>query len=101
MLPTSADARGLQFLGQAIVPSGTTFQNTIVGGLSSITYDERRGVYYAVSDDAQSVRYYTVSLDIRDGRLTNGDVRFESFTRLLAPGGQPYAPASIDPEGLR
>ncbi len=99
-LPPAAEARGPQFLGQAIVPTGTTFRDTTVGGLSSITYDEKRGVYYVVSDDPANVRYYTVGLDIRDGRLTNGDVRFESVTRLLAPGDAAYAPTSIDPEGL-
>jgi hypothetical protein len=88
---------GLQFLGQAIVPTGTRFQDTTVGGLSSITYDEKRGVYYAISDDPADVRFYTVSLDVRDGRLTDGDVRFESVTRLLAP---PYSAANVDPEGL-
>ena len=30
---------GLEFLGQAIVPTGTTFAGTTIGGLSSITYD--------------------------------------------------------------
>ena len=93
----------LEFLGQAIVPTGTTFEGTTVGGLSSITYDARRGVFYAVSDDAsqfQPVRYYTVGLDLGDGRLTDGDVRFEDVTTLLAPDGRPYAPFSLDPEGL-
>ena len=61
---------GLEFLGQAIVPSGTTFAGTRVGGLSSITYDKRRGVYYAVSDDPADVRFYTLRLDVRDGRLS-------------------------------
>jgi hypothetical protein len=90
----------LQFLGQAIVPTGTTFRDTTVGGLSSITYDARRGRYYAVSDDPAAVRYYTLGLRLHDGRLTDGDVRFENVTSLLAPGGAPYAPTEIDPEGL-
>jgi hypothetical protein len=90
----------LQFLGQAIVPTGTTYRATTVGGLSSITYDARRGVYYTVSDDPRAVRYYTVGLDLRDGRLSNDDVRFDNVTSLLAPGGAPYAPTAIDPEGL-
>src|SRR3954463_9358225 len=89
---------GLQFLGQAIVPTGTTFAGTTVGGLSSITYDERRGVYYAVSDDPNAVRFYTVGVDLRDGRLSDGDVQFKGVTSLRAPGGGPYAPTSIDPE---
>ena len=93
----------LQFLGQAIVPTGTAYQGTTVGGLSSITFDPQRNVFYAVSDDPgqfQPARFYTVGLDLSDGRLADGDVRFESVTTLLAPGGQPYAPFSLDPEGL-
>lgn len=93
----------LQFRGQAIVPTGTTYRGTTVGGLSSITYDPARNVFYAVSDDPsqfQPARFYTVGLDLNDGRLTDGDVRFEDVTTLLAPGGQPYAPFSLDPEGL-
>ena len=98
-----AVGRSCEFLGQAIVPTGTTFEGTTVGGLSSITYDSRRGVFYAVSDDPsqfQPVRFYTVGLDVRDGRLADGDVRFKDVTTLLAPDGQPYAPFSLDPEGL-
>ncbi len=91
---------GLEFLGQAIVPSGTTFEGTRVGGLSSITYDARRGVFYAVSDDQADVRFYTLGLDVGDGRLSNGDVRFQAVTNLLAPGDVPYAPGTVDPEGL-
>jgi len=93
----------LQFRGQAIVPTGTSFQGTTVGGLSSITYDSRRDVFYAISDDAsqfQPARFYTLGLGLRDGRLTDGDVRFTGVTTLQAPGGGPYAPFSLDPEGL-
>ncbi|MGZ8647207.1 MAG: esterase-like activity of phytase family protein [Solirubrobacteraceae bacterium] len=96
-------APDLEFLGQAIAPTGTTFEGTTVGGLSSITYDRRRDVFYAVSDDPsqfQPARFYTLGLDLHDGRLADGDVRFEGVTTLLAPGGQPYAPVSLDPEGL-
>jgi 3-phytase len=93
----------VQFLGQAIVPTGTEFQGTTVGGLSSITYDERKNVYYAISDDPsqfQPARFYTVKLDVADGALTSGDVTFTGVTTLLAPDGRPYAPFSLDPEGL-
>jgi len=93
----------LEFLGQAIIPTGTTFQGTTVGGLSSITFDAQRGVFYAVSDDAsvlQPARFYTVAIDLSDGSLADGDVGFQDVTTLLAPGGQPYAPLTLDPEGL-
>ena len=89
----------LEFRGQAIVPTGTTFAGTTVGGLSSIAYDHR-DTYYVISDDQVGARFYTVALDIRDGSLTSGDVRFEDVTTLLGADGQPYPPMSLDPEGL-
>jgi hypothetical protein len=93
----------LEFLGQAIVPTGTQFEGTTIGGLSSITYDAQRDVYYAISDDPsqfQPARFYTVKLAVADGALTDGDVEFTGVTTLLAPDGLPYAPFSLDPEGL-
>ena len=66
-------------------PDRDDYRGTTVGGLSSITYDARRGVYYTVSDDPAAVRYYTVGLDLRDGRLSNGDVRFENVTTCWRP----------------
>jgi hypothetical protein len=94
---------GLQFLGQAIIPTGTPFAGTTVGGLSSITYDPGRRVFYSLSDDQSQLnpaRYYTLRLDLADGRLENGDVDFVGVTTLRAPDGQPYATSSLDPEGL-
>jgi 3-phytase len=90
----------LDFRGQAIVPTGTTFAGTTVGGLSSITYDKRHGRYYILSDDQSNARFYTARLDVRDGRLTDGDVHFTDVTTLLAPNGAPYPTAGLDPEGL-
>jgi hypothetical protein len=93
----------LQFRGQAIVPTGTMFEGTTVGGLSSITYDAKRDRYFAISDDQgqiQPARFYTLGLDLRDGRLAGGDVRFTDVTTLLAPNGLPYPTASLDPEGM-
>ena len=94
---------GLAFLGQAIVPTGTTFAGTTIGGLSSITYDASRGVFYSLSDDQSQfnpARFYTLRLNLSDGHLDNGDVSFTGVTTLQAPGGGPYAPFSLDPEGL-
>jgi hypothetical protein len=93
----------LQFLGQAIVPTGTTFAGTVVGGLSSITWDPQQNLYYAISDDPsqfQPARFYTLTLAVADGALTNSDVQFTGVTTLRAPGGLPYPAFSLDPEGL-
>jgi hypothetical protein len=101
--PAAAHGPRLEFRGQAIIPTGTTFEGTTVGGLSSITYDARRDRYYVLSDDQgqlQPARFYTVGLNVRDGQLSNGDVAFRRVTTLLAPDGNPYPTGSLDPEGL-
>lgn len=93
----------LEFLGQAIIPTGTTFAGTEIGGLSSITYDSARGAFYSLSDDQSQIdpaRFYTLRVDLSDGHLDDGDVHFTGVTTLLAPNGLPYPPASLDPEGL-
>jgi hypothetical protein len=93
----------VDFLGQAILPTGTTFADTTIGGLSSISYDEDRGAFYVLSDDPsqfQPARFYTLHLDIDDGALAAGDVHFDAVTTLTGPEGLPYPPFSLDPEGL-
>jgi hypothetical protein len=92
----------LQFLGQAIIPTGTTFAGTQVGGLSSITYDAGRNVYYVLSDDRSQInpaRFYTFRIDL-DGSLDPTDLHIAGVTTLEAPGGGPYPLLSLDPEGL-
>jgi hypothetical protein len=89
----------LEFRGQAIVPTGTTFEGTQVGGLSSISY-AGGSTFYAISDDQTNARFYKLRADIRDGRLTDGDIAFKSVTTLKQPDGTPYPPASLDPEGF-
>ena len=105
---TSVDADrlrvvGMEFLGQVTFPTGFAFGGTEVGGLSAITYDAGRGVYYALSDDRSSIdpaRYYTLSIDLSGGKLEEGDIHFLGVTTLLDPAGEPFAPNSVDPEGI-
>lgn len=94
------DDVAVEFLGQAIVPTGTTYEGTVVGGLSSITYDESSATFYAISDDQANARFYELQLAVDDGALSDGDVTFVDVTTLLAPDGLPYPTASLDPEGL-
>jgi len=92
-----------ELIGTVSIPTGTQFEDTEIGGLSSITYDSKRGVYYAISDDQGTidpVRYYTLDIDVSDGQLDPGDITFQDATFILDPSGQPYAPGSLDPEGL-
>ncbi len=97
------DAIGLDFLGQLTFPTGLQFEDTEVGGLSGITYDAARGVFYAIADDRSQIdaaRFYTLSIDIADGTLGAGDVAFTDVTTLLGANGQPFPALSLDPEGI-
>ena len=71
----------LEFRGQLILPTGTTFQGTNVGGLSSIAYAGGE-TFYALSDDQANARFYRLRAAIADGRLGAGDVTIESVTTL-------------------
>ena len=97
----------IEFLGEAIVPTGTMFDGTEVGGLSSITYDQPTRTYHAVSDDqgnrqtGDPVRYYSLTIDLDDGRLDDGDVAFVKVTQLWEKGQKtPFPPGGVDPEGF-
>lgn len=92
-----------EFLGEVTFPTGTMFRNTEVGGLSSIVYDARTGLYYAISDDRSEIndaRYYTIHIDVADGSLDDGDIQFVRVTTILDENGQPFAAGSLDPEGI-
>ena len=92
-----------ELIGTVNIPTGTQFEETEVGGLSSITYHPERDVYYALSDDPGNidpVRYYTLSIDLSDGQLNDGDISFLEVTSILNESGEPYSPGSLDPEGF-
>jgi hypothetical protein len=92
-----------EFLGEVIFPTGTVFDGTVVGGLSSITYDAKRGVFYSISDDRSEfgpARFYTLRVDLGDGHLNPGDVTFTGVTTLRNVDGNPFPTFSLDPEGM-
>lgn len=94
---------GYELIGTVNFPTGTIFEGTEVGGLSSITFDKWRGVYYALSDDQSQInpaRFYTLDINLDDGQLDPGDITFLEVTTLLDENRQPYAPGSLDLEGL-
>jgi len=95
----------LSFAGESTLAAGLPFEGTVVGGLSSLTYDESRDVYYALSDAQPNLgqgpfRFYTLRVDTSDGRLDPGDVTVVGVTLLTDPSGLPLAPGEVDPEGL-
>jgi hypothetical protein len=98
------------YLGQVAVPRGYLFDDTTVGGLSAISYDPGRQVYYVISDDRSAknpARFYSVRITFPDNKL--GAVEWVATTPLLDLGGKPFAPLSPnamppvippDPEGI-
>jgi hypothetical protein len=93
----AAPSTQLEFLGQQIFPTATQFRGTTFGGLSSITYDARRNLFYALSDDQVNARFYTLRIGVGGGAPA---VQIVAVTTLRDADGQPFAPASLDPEGL-
>ena len=96
------------YLGQQIVPSGTPFEGTTVGGLSGIDYDATSQRYFAISDDRSQfnpARFYSLSLDlnqfVRSGTPGMAGVAFNSVTTIGQSGGGAFALNTVDPEGLR
>lgn len=107
-LPVYAGGFGLNYLGQQIVPSGVTFDDTVVGGLSSLDYNVNSGRYFAISDDRSSInpaRFYELSLDLakfqRSSSPGYAGVSFNAVTTIQQPGGGAFATNTVDPEGLR
>jgi len=93
----------IEFIGEATFPTGYQFEGTEVGGLSAISYDSGKGVYYALSDDRSQIdpaRFYSLTIDLSDGTLDQGDVVFTGATTLLDQDGSPFPELSLDPEGL-
>lgn len=93
----------VDLLGQATLPTGFSFQGTELGGLSGITYDPNKKVYYAISDDRSEkapARFYTLKIDLSKGSLKDGGVVPVGVTTLLDETNQPFAAGSLDPEGI-
>ncbi|MCV7200320.1 phytase [Mycobacterium angelicum] len=87
----------LTYLGQSLVASDATFGGTPIGGLSGISYDSGRQIYYVISDDYSAnapVRFYTVRLSLSDKGIS--DVAFTGVRPLLDTSGQPFARQNLD-----
>lgn len=96
------------YLGQQIVPSGTQFSGTTVGGLSGIDFNPANGHFVAISDDRSAVnpaRFYELSLDLsrfqRSATPGMAGVNFNAVTTIQKLGGGAFATNTVDPESLR
>ncbi len=93
----------IDFIGSATLPKNISFQKTEIGGLSGITYDAKKDLYYAISDDRSNkaaARFYTLKIDLSKGLLKDGGVTPVAVTPLITETGKTFPPSSIDPEGI-
>lgn len=93
----------IEFIGQAVLPTKLYFQKTQLGGLSGITYDAKKDLYYAISDDRSEkapARFYTLKIDLSKGSLKDGDVVPVGVTTILNDNGEKFAPGTSDTEGI-
>ncbi len=81
----------LAFVGAAMFPTGFQFESTTVGGLSGISYDPDRQLYYVVTDDKSDARFYTMRIAMT-GNAT--DAEFVGTERLQNVTGR------ADPEDI-
>jgi len=91
------DIKEIRFINEYVLPNGTEFKNTVVGGLSGIDYDRQKNLYYLISDDPSTkgpTRFYTAKLFLS----TNGidSVRIVDMTPILNQLGKPYTDITKD-----
>jgi hypothetical protein len=95
----------LEFLNAYELPK-QTFQDTPVGGLSALTYDRKRNLLYAVSDDLSEfapARFYTLNLSLDTANSTAPTIKqveVNGVTFITDELGKPYAKGEVDPEGI-
>lgn len=105
--PTDQQPR---YLGQLRLEQGTTFDGTVIGGLSGLSYDPENQLYYIVSDDRSDnnpARFYTARITLSDKGIDG--VEFVSTHPWLDIDGAPFRPLDVesrppavppDPEGI-
>ena len=82
----------IRFIGEQIIPTNQEFENTIVGGLSSIDY--ANGKYYCISDDKRKpTRFYEMELTFDENSFSK--INITKVIRIL--NEQP----NLDPEAMR
>lgn len=95
----------LELLQSSEIPNQEV-QNTQFGGISGITYDRKTNTYYAISDDRNQPRFYTLNLQpppqVLNARPeTPAPVaEITQVTLLQDAQGKLLAPNTADPEGI-
>ncbi len=95
----------LEFLDSYELPQ-TTFEDTTVGGLSAIAYDQASDLFYVLSDDRSqrgAARFYTMKLNLQStpsNEISIDNLTVEKVTFLKDQNGNIFPKGTIDPEGI-
>jgi hypothetical protein len=110
-LPSEASSRifnkvSIEYIGEAKIPNYLHVKDTLVGGLSGLTYDRQRDRFYAISDDRgdqSPARFYTLKLDLdtKDPKQVKfNKVDVTDVTVLKNADGQRYPQKETDTEAI-
>ncbi len=96
----------IEYIGEYQLPNGFKVKDTLVGGLSGLTYDRSNDRFYAVSDDRSDrspARFYTLKLDLdtsNPSQIKFNQVDITDVTLLKNVNGETYPQGTIDPEAI-
>jgi hypothetical protein len=96
----------IEYIGEYQLPNDFKVKDTLVGGLSGLTYDRQREVFYAVSDDRGEkapARFYTLKLDLdttNPQQVKFNKVKISDVTLLKQATGATYPPSQTDTEAI-
>lgn len=110
-LPSEASNRvfdkiSVGYIGEYQVPHDLQVKDTTVGGLSGLTYDRQRDLFYAISDDRGDkapARFYTLKLDLdtkNPQQVKFKQVNITDVTLLKDASGKTYPKGETDTEAI-
>ncbi|WP_035716003.1 esterase-like activity of phytase family protein [Christiangramia echinicola] len=85
----------IRFLDEYVLPSDIEIENTIVGGLSGIDY--QNGKYYLVSDQSSNPRIYIANIDLDENKIQN----FEIEQLITVKKSNEFKDKVLDLEAIR
>ncbi len=97
---STAPGPAVELLGSSEALDKQTFQDTHVGGLSALTYDPVRDLYYALVDrePRSPARFYAFRIPVDDAAL--GDPEVFEVTLLRNADADPFVAGNFDGEGI-
>ncbi len=87
----------LKYIDEYVIPDGTMYEGTLVGGLSSIDYAE--DIWYLIADDPADARFYKANIQYDENGFSGLDLT--KVVKLQDANGQAFAPGTVDPEAIR